>query len=105
RASNEHLIPRGLTLGFQTGRMGRDVPAERYLDTLLAALRLQADALAEDREVVAMVLQLGLAEALPPSLLGQLLDAVPRHLRTVARPQVEVRLDAGSAVAPAELRA
>lgn len=100
RASNEHLIPRGLTLGFQTGRMGRDVPAERYLHTLLAALRLQADALAEDREVVAMVLQLGLAEALPPALLGQLLDAVPQHLRTVARPQVEVRLDAGSAVAP-----
>ncbi|WP_127563302.1 coproporphyrinogen III oxidase [Stenotrophomonas indicatrix] len=105
QASNEHLIPRGLTLGFQTGRMGPDVPAERYLDTLLAALRLHADALAEDREVVAMVLQLGLAEALPPVLLGQLLDAVPQYLRTVARPQVEARLDAGSGLSPAQLRA
>lgn len=105
RASNELLIPRGLTLGFQTGRLPHAVPAEHYLDTLLAALRLQADALADDREVVAMVLQLGLAEALPPTLLGQLLDAVPLYLRTVARPQVEVRLDAGSCVAPAQLRA
>ncbi|HDS1837953.1 TPA: coproporphyrinogen III oxidase, partial [Stenotrophomonas maltophilia] len=91
RASNEHLIPRGLTLGFQAGRGGRDVPPQAYLDTLLLALQLQADALAEDREVVAMVLQLGLAETLPPPQLGQLLDAVPQHLRTVARPQVEVR--------------
>ena len=105
RASNEHLIPRGLTLGFQAGRGGRDVPPQAYLDTLLLALRLQADVLAEDREVVAMVLQLGLAETLPPPQLGQLLDAVPQHLRTVARPQVEVRLDAGSALAPAQLRA
>jgi hypothetical protein len=54
---------------------------------LLLALRLQADVLAEDREVVAMVLQLGLAETLPPPQLGQLLDAVPQHLRTVARPR------------------
>ncbi len=104
RASNEHLIPRGLTLGFQAGRGGRDVPPQAYLDTLLLALQLQADALAEDREVVAMVLQLGLAETLPPPQLGQLLDAVPQHLRTVARPQVEVRLDAGSALSPAQLR-
>ncbi|UUS13932.1 hypothetical protein NMB32_18870 [Stenotrophomonas sp. CD2] len=72
---------------------------------MLLALQLQADALAEDREVVAMVLQLGLAETLPPPQLGQLLDAVPQHLRTVARPQVEVRLDAGSALSPAQLRA
>lgn len=105
RASNEHLIPRGLTLGFQAGRSGHGAPAALYLQSLLAALRLQADALAEDREVVAMVLQLGLAEVLPPPQLGQLLDAVPQHLRTVARPQVEVRLDAGSALSPAQLRA
>ncbi len=105
RASNEHLIPRGLTLGFQAGRGGRDVPAPGYLDTLLQALQLQADALAEDREVVAMVLQLGLAETLPPTQLGQLLDAVPQYLRTVARPQVEVRVDAGSTLSPAQLRA
>lgn len=105
RASNEHLIPRGLTLGFQAGRAGQVDAAAPYLDTLLTALRRQADVLAEDREVVAMVLQLGLAEVLPPGDLGQLLDAVPQHLRTVARPQVEVRLDAGSALSPAQLRA
>lgn len=105
RASNEHLIPRGLTLGFQAGRAGQVDASAPYLDTLLTALQRQADVLAEDREVVAMVLQLGLAEVLPPGDLGQLLDAVPQHLRTVARPQVEVRLDAGSALSPAQLRA
>ena len=51
------------------------------------------------------MLQLGLAEALPPVLLGQLLDAVPQYLRTVARPQVEARLDAGSGLSPAWARA
>ncbi len=55
RASNEHLIPRGLTLGFQAGRGGHDVPPQAYLDTFLLGLPLPADALAEDREVVAMV--------------------------------------------------
>lgn len=105
RASNEHLIPRGLTLGFQAGRSGGDVPSQAYLKALLLALHLQAEVLAEDREVVAMVLQLGLAEALPPAQLGRLLDAVPQCLRTVARPQVEVRLDAGSALSPSRLRA
>jgi len=105
RASNEHLIPRGLTLGFQSGRAGQVTTATVYLDMLLTALRRQADVLADDREVVAMVLQLGLAEVLGTSALGQLLDAVPQALRTVARPQVEVRLDAGSTLAPAQLRA
>lgn len=105
RASNEHLIPRGLTLGFQAGRAGQAAAASGYLDTLLTALQRQADALADDREVVAMVLQLGLAEVLAPVALGQLLDAVPQQLRTVARPQVEVRVDAGSTLPPAQLRA
>ncbi|WP_449466736.1 coproporphyrinogen III oxidase [Stenotrophomonas humi] len=104
RASNEHLIPRVLTLGFQAFRAGQVGDPATYLQALLHSLRLQATELAEDREVAAVVLQLGLAETLPPALLAQLLDAVPQHLRTVARPQVEVRLDAGSGIAPAQLR-
>lgn len=104
RASNEHLIPRVLTLGFQAFRAGQMGDPAVYLQALLSGLQLQASELAEDREVAAVVLQLGLAEALPPALLVKLLDAVPQHLRTVARPQVEVRLDAGSGIAPAQLR-
>ena len=100
-ASNEHLIPRALIIGFKAPE---PVQPAAYVAALLAALRLQAAGLAEDREVVAMVLQLGLAECLPANLVGQLLDAVPAQLRTIARPQVEVRLDAGSALAPAQLR-
>ncbi|MGH8055361.1 MAG: coproporphyrinogen III oxidase [Stenotrophomonas sp.] len=104
RASNEHLIPRVLTLGFQAFRAGQVGDPAAYLQALLSSLQLQAGELAEDREVAAVVLQLGLAEALSPALLAQLLDAVPQHLRTVARPQVEVRLDAGSDITPAQLR-
>ncbi|WP_269791051.1 coproporphyrinogen III oxidase [Stenotrophomonas sp. Iso1] len=104
RASNEHLIPRVLTLGFQAFRAGPAVNPVAYLQALLSSLQLQAAELAEDREVAAVVLQLGLAEAMPPALLAQLLDAVPQYLRTVARPQVEVRVDAGSGIAPAQLR-
>ena len=102
-ASNEHLIPRSLTLGFQAARA--EVGGEAYLHALLDGLRRHAGLLADDREVVALVLQLGLAEALAPALLEPLLEAVPQHLRTVARPQVEVRLDAGSTREPAALRA
>lgn len=102
-ASNEHLIPRSLTLGFQAARA--EVGGEAYLRALRDGLRLHAGLLANDREVVALVLQLGLAESLLPALLEQLLEAVPQQLRTVARPQVEVRLDAGSLREPAQLRA
>ena len=106
RAGNEQLIPRALTLGFQVGaqRLQSRDGNGNYLSMLLSALRLQAAQLAEDREVVAMVLQLGLAEVLPLQQIGHLLDAVPQHLRTAARPQIEVRLDAGSGVAPERLR-
>lgn len=102
-ASNEHLIPRSLTLGFQAARA--EVGGEACLHALLDGLRLHAGLLADDREVVALVLQLGLAECLAPALLEQLLEAVPQHLRTVARPQVEVRVDAGSGREPDALRA
>ncbi len=104
RASNEHLIPRALTLGFQAFRAGQVGDPAAYLRAMLGSLQLQATELAEDREVAAVVLQLGIAETLRPALLAELLDSVPQHLRTVARPQVEVRLDAGSAVAPSQLR-
>lgn len=103
-ASNEHLIPRVLTLGFKAAPESQRIDPGAYLAALLSALQLQAAGLAEDREVVAMVLQLGLAEQLPPTMVGQLLDAVPARLRTVARPQVEVRVDAGSRLQPAALR-
>lgn len=103
-ASNEHLIPRGLVVGFNAPEPVQQVDPGAYLAALLAGLRLQAAGLAEDREVIAMVLKLGLAEQLPASTLGQLLDAVPAQLRTIARPQVEVRLDAASTLAPARLR-
>lgn len=102
RASNEHLIPRGLVLGFQAAAAAGAPSAPVALQQ---ALQRYANALDEDREVVAMVLQPGLLQALAPSRLGQLLDAVPRQLRTVARPQVEVRLQAADLVAPAQLRA
>ncbi len=105
RASNEHLIPRVLTLGFHAARAGQLDNPDDYLDAMLCSLRTHATELAEDREVVAVVLQQGLAEQLSPALLGQLLDTVPQHLRTAARPQVEVRLDATSTVHPASLRA
>lgn len=103
QASNEHLIPRALTLAFsaaaeQGGRAGN------VLDALLVCLRLHADALASDREVAAMVLQPGIVEQLPPAMLGRLLDAVPRQLCTIACAPVEVCLDAASSVAPAALR-
>ncbi|MGR4896900.1 coproporphyrinogen III oxidase [Stenotrophomonas sp. LARHCG68] len=104
RASNEHLIPRGLTLAFQAPRRQPAGDAQAYMQAMLASLQLHRAALAEDREVVAVVLRRGLAELLTPALLGHLLDAVPQHLRTVARPQVEVRLDAGSGIAPDALR-
>jgi hypothetical protein len=102
-ASNEHLIPRSLTLGFQAAR--GSVGEAAYLQALLDGLRVQAGLLADDREVVALVLQLGMAECLAPARLEELLEAVPRHFRTVARPQVEVRLDAGSDCDPVRLRA
>lgn len=102
-ASNEQLIPRSLTVGFQAARV--EVGGEAYLRALLEGLRLHAGLLAGDREVVALVLQLGLAEHLAPALLEQVLEGVPQQLRTVARPQVEVRLDAGSLREPAALRA
>ena len=103
QASNEHLIPRALTLGFSaSGDHGER--AVNLLDALLVCLRLHANVLASDREVAAMVLQPSIAEHLPAALLGQLLDAVPNMLCTIARPQVEVRLDAASKVAPAALR-
>lgn len=104
RASNEHLIPRVLTLGFHAPRAGQVDSPDTYLQAMLSCLRTHAAHLAEDREVVAVVLQQGLAEQLSPDRLAQLLDAVPQHLRTVARPQVEVRLDATSTVHPAALR-
>lgn len=102
-ASNEHLIPRDLTLGFRVLH-GPDEGPDRLLEPLLSSLRLHANAVASDREVVAMVLQPGVAEYLPAPLLGRLLDAVPHQLATVARPQVEVRLDAASGIAPGSLR-
>ncbi|KRG43966.1 coproporphyrinogen III oxidase [Stenotrophomonas pictorum JCM 9942] len=102
-ASNEHLIPRDLTLGFCAPQGGREDP-DGLLEALLNSLRLHASVVAGDREVGAMVLQLGMAEHLPPPLLGRLLDAVPHHLSTIARPQVEVRLDAASGIAPGALR-
>lgn len=103
QASNEHLIPRALTLAFRAPRHG-EMSAEALLDALLAGLRVNAAALAEDREVAAMVLQTGIAEQLSASMLSRLLDAVPEHLCTIARPQVEVRLDASSSVPPSVLR-
>lgn len=102
-ASNEHLIPRDLTLGFRALH-GADQDPDALLAALLTSLRLHANVVASDREVVAMVLQPGVAECLPAPLLGRLLDAVPHHLATVARPQVEVRLDAASGIAPGRLR-
>ncbi len=102
-ASNEHLIPRSLTLGFQAARGAVDAAA--YLQALLDGLRVQSALVADDREVVALVLQLGLAECLAPTQIAQLLEAVPSHFRTVARPQVEVRVDAGSGCDPLQLRA
>jgi len=105
RASNEQLIPRSLTLALQApeGAPVDGVPG--YPAALLACLRIHAAHLADDREVVAMVLQRGLAECLEPAALGQVIDAVPQSLRIVARPQVEVRLDAGSRRHAAQLRA
>lgn len=103
QASNEHLIPRALTLGFCAPPHDLE-RAENVLDALLVCLRLHANMLASDREVAAMVLQPGIVEHLPPALLGRLLDAVPEQLCTIARPQVEVRLDAASDVVPASLR-
>lgn len=103
QASNEHLIPRALTLGFKAPLHG-DMDAEALLDALLICLRLNAAALADDREVAAMVLQPGIAEQLPAPLLGRLLDAVPEHLRIIARPQVEVRVDASTRIQPEDLR-
>jgi len=104
QASNEHLIPRALTLGFKVAAGDQERP-ENLLDALLVCLRLHANVLAGDREVAAMVLQPGVAEQLPAPLLGRLLDAVPHQLCTIARPQVEVRLEASSLVVPAALRA
>lgn len=102
QASNEHLIPRALTLAFHAPREA--AAADNLLDALLVCLRLHANVLASDREVAAMVLQPGMAEQLPAALLGRLLDAVPNQLCTIARPQVEVRLDASSHIDPAALR-
>ncbi len=102
-ASNEHLIPRDLTLGFRV-LQGATESSASVLESLLTCLRLHANVVASDREVGAMVLQVGMAEYLPSPLLGRLLDAVPNQLCTVARPQVEVRLDAASSIAPATLR-
>lgn len=102
-ASNEHLIPRDLILGFRVLHGAEEEP-DTLLEALLSSLRLHANVVASDREVVAMVLQLGMAEYLPPLLLGRLLDAVPHHFSTIARPQVEVRLDAASSIAPGKLR-
>jgi len=102
--SNEQLIPRSLTLGMQAPCDLLADAGNSYRDALLACLRLHAERIADDREVVAMILHRGLAEQLTPQALGQVIDAVPQTLRVVARPQVEVRVDAGSRRHPADLR-
>ena len=94
-ASNEHLIPRPLTLSFCAPQPGAARAAE-LLDALLVCLRLHANVLASDRAVVTVILQADLVQQLPAQLLRQLLDAIPRQLETVRQPLLEIRVAAGS---------
>ena len=94
-ASNEHLIPRPLTLSFCAPQPGAARAAE-LLDALLVCLRLHANVLASDRAVATVILQADLVQQLPAQLLRQLLDAIPRQLETVRQPLLEIRVAAGS---------
>ncbi|WP_305805122.1 coproporphyrinogen III oxidase [Stenotrophomonas sp. YIM B06876] len=103
--SNGHLIPRSLTLSFATPGTAvvAGVAADAYLHALMLALRRTTELFDEDREVMHVVLAQGLAEYLGLRNLGDLLDAVPRYLRTTALPEVAVTITPGSPLVPAQL--
>lgn len=105
--SNEHLIPRSLTLSFcMPGEQDRHrVEPDAYLKSLLVALRRITELFDEDREVMHVVLADGLPEYLGVQRLGHLLDAVPRYLRTTAFPDISVTVRAGSEINPLLLAA
>lgn len=102
RVSNECLIPQPLTLSVRAGAIPDD---GSFLPSALAGLGLHARELADDREVVAVVLHPCAVERLGPDGVARMLDAIAQSLRTVAHPQVDVRLDAASQLDPARLHA
>lgn len=107
RVSNDHLIPRSLSLHFSASapeQLAR-ITAEDYLRGLLAGLGRVAELFDPDREVVHIALGEGLPEFLGAPGVARLLDAVPRRLRVVARPEVAVTLRPGSVAGVAELAA
>lgn len=96
-ASNEHLIPRPLTLSFCAPQPGAARAAE-LLDALLVCLRLHANVLASDRAVATVILHADIVQQLSTQLLEQLLAAIPKQLETVLQPLLEIRVAAGSPV-------
>ncbi|MGV8961394.1 MAG: coproporphyrinogen III oxidase [Stenotrophomonas sp.] len=103
--SNGHLIPRSLTLSFSmpASDVVEATGPDAYLRALMLALRRITELFDEDREVMHVLLADGLPEYLGLENLGDLLDAVPRYLRTTALPDVAVTLAPRSPLTPSQL--